>query len=177
MERTTTNSLVPFQSFQPGRMKLRHTLFFFLVRQEGGLVHPPCRAAPPQISEVRRPSCTPAGFLSVPAVKGLHSANERSPPAGSFPVPSVATVTPQRSEVRQRAVLCLFTLNPPLGIRGPYNTAHPVSTFMCRRCFSNPPSSPVVSVPSFVLACTGLPPRLISRVTLGDYHRRRSWCS
>ena len=26
MERTTTNSLVPFQPFQLGRMKLRHTL-------------------------------------------------------------------------------------------------------------------------------------------------------
>ena len=26
MERTTTNSLVPFQPFQPGRMKLRNTL-------------------------------------------------------------------------------------------------------------------------------------------------------
>ena len=26
MERTTTNSLVPFEPFEPGRMKLRHTL-------------------------------------------------------------------------------------------------------------------------------------------------------
>ena len=33
MERTTTNSLVPFQPFQLGRMKLRHTLRVFAEDQ------------------------------------------------------------------------------------------------------------------------------------------------
>ena len=132
------------------------------------------------------------------ALSGCTSSNERGPPAefvrrwdcslsplspqmsgarqqALVPVPSVVTVTPQRSEVRQRAVLLSLY---PLGIRVSYNTAYPVSAVMSRRCFPSPPCSLVVSVASFfVLAYTGMPPRLLLRVTLGDYHRRRSWSS
>ena len=103
----------------------------------------------------------------------------RGRPAGSLPVPSVAAVTPQRSEVGKRAVLCLFIregfasptmqLTPCLRLR----TGGALQACLAHQA---PPVLLSLLVPA-CLACTGLPIiRLLSRDTLGDYHRGW-WCS
>ena len=141
-----------------------------------------------------------ASGICPPALSGCTSSNERGPPP-EFAAAGIALcprcqglsllrgvrsasrlvscpprleLTPQRSQVRPRAVLCLFIREgfvSPIIRRTPCRRLCAGVAFQARLahlwCLSRP----------VVLACTGLPPRLLSRDTLGVCHCRRSRCS